>query len=40
MQDEATREKVLFSMSRQFEKWLNSESRGKIEAIITHEAKA
>lgn len=40
MQDEATREKVLFSMSRQFEKWLNSERRGNIEAILNHEAKA
>lgn len=35
MQDESTRDKALFSMSRQFEKWLNSERRERAEAILS-----
>jgi DNA-binding transcriptional MerR regulator len=37
--DEAMTEKALFSMARQFEKWLNSDRRAKIEATLQYDSK-
>ena len=36
-QDEATKDKALFSMTRQFEKWMNGGRHHKVEAILKHE---
>lgn len=36
-QDEATKDKALFSMARQFEKWMDTGRHHKVEAILKHE---
>lgn len=36
-QDEATKDKALFSMTRQFEKWMDTGRHHKVEAILKHE---
>lgn len=36
-QDEATKDKALFAMTRQFEKWMDTGRHHKVEAILKHE---
>lgn len=38
MQDEATKDKALFAMTRQFEKWMDTGRHHKVESILKHEA--